>query len=596
MTASSASRIPVERRVEYGFALPSATVRRRPCFVVPAGAACVLGRRRLDLAPGTGMTDWPLAMIDRRRRGRKRRAFAATCRVREMPHAKPWVFRYGRLFAVASACLAWNLVCAQTAADQSSRAPAFGVGAAPDAPQVQAGEPPAGGLAQAGNDASETGLPDMRVARRKLVQADAGTSALPSGADGDAAEEPTIRWGGFLEGLSAYTYSNPSHWSEAVARLQLTAQGELADEVKWKLGARVDVDPVYYFSNFYLDPVKRNQRLDFFYRENYLDFSAGDWDFRIGAQQIVWGEVVGLFFADVVSALDEREFLLPSFDIIRIPQGAARAEYTAGDSHLELVWIPIPAFDNIGKPGADFYPVPLPSPTPSQVAALYQDPTKPGHQLSNSSYGVRANTLVDGWDLAAFYYRSFSREPTFYRQVSDVADQPFTFQPRYDRIWQTGGTLSKDLSDFVLRAEAVYTYGQGYAVTDLSTPQGVVVRPTLDYILSAEWVLPGDTRVNVQGFQRIYFGGGGGDIAIKGDGFGASLFISTKLTSKLEPQLLWIQNFQHAGGLVRPRLNWAAAKNTTLGFGVDIFTGPTDGYFGRFNNRNRIYLEARYDF
>jgi len=101
--------------------------------------------------------------------------------------------------------------------------------------------------------------------------------------------------------------------------------------------------------------------------------------------------------------------------------------------------------------------------------------------------------------------------------------------------------------------------------------------------------------LNVQGFQRVYFGGGA-DIAIKSDGFGASLFVSTKLTSTLEPQLLWIQNFKSAGGLVRPRLNWLAAKNTTLGFGVDVFTGPADGFFGRYNNRDRLYAEVRYDF
>jgi hypothetical protein len=91
-------------------------------------------------------------------------------------------------------------------------------------------------------------------------------------------------------------------------------------------------------------------------------------------------------------------------------------------------------------------------------------------------------------------------------------------------------------------------------------------------------------------------GGSVADFAIKSDGFGASLFVSTKLTSTLEPQILWIQNFKDAGGLVRPRLNWSAAKNTTLGFGVDIFTGPTDGFFGRFNNRDRLYTEVRYDF
>ena len=292
--------------------------------------------------------------------------------------------------------------------------------------------------------------------------------------------------------------------------------------------------------------VKKNQRFDAFYRENYLDFSAGDWDFRLGAQQIVWGEVVGLFFADVVSALDEREFLLPSFDIIRIPQVAARAEYTAGDSHLELVWIPIPAFDNIGKPGADFYPARLPSPTPSQVAALVSGPghaESPTEQLELWCAGKYADGRMGHLGVLL---SQLEPDATFYTLPADVAGQPVTFQPRYDRIWQIGGTVTKDFSDFVLRAETVYTHGQGYSVIDLSTPQGVVTRPTLDYIVSAEWVLPGDTRVNVQGFQRVFFGGSVADFALKSDGFGASLFVSTKLTSTIEPQILWVQNFKDA--------------------------------------------------
>ena len=518
---------------------------------------------------------------DRTRRGRDRR----TSSVHRL-----------LLQSATTACLVANLASAQTGGDPSRFAPRLGADSAASDLQLQRGDLAADRIAQNASNAAANRLPEDWIAWPKLSQADLRRSELLSGEAGDGADKPTIKFGGFLDGLPAYTYASPTHWSRAVARLQLTAQGEFADQVKWKLGARVDVDPVYYWSNFYLEPVKKNQRLDVFYRENYLDFSAGDWDFRLGAQQIVWGEVVGLFFADVVSALDEREFLLPSFDIIRIPQVAARAEYTAGDSHLELVWIPIPAFDNIGKPGADFYPVPLPSPTPSQVATLFQDPVKPGHQLSNSSYGVRANTLAAGWDFAAFYYRSLSRTPTFYTLPSDIAGQAVTFQPRYDRIWQVGGTLTKDFSDFVFRAEAVYTHGQGFSVIDPGTPEGVVVRPTLDYILSAEWTLPGDTRVNVQGFQRVFFGGSVADFAVKSDGFGASLFASTKLTSTLEPQILWIKNFKDAGGLVRPRLNWSAAKNTTLGFGVDVFTGPIDGFFGRFNNRDRLYAEVRYDF
>jgi len=173
------------------------------------------------------------------------------------------------------------------------------------------------------------------------------------------------------------------------------------------------------------------------------------------------------------------------------------------------------------------------------------------------------------------------------------------FKPRYDRIWQAGGTVSKDLGDVVLRGEAVYADGQGFAVADITAAQSVVKRSTLDYIVSLDIALPSmpdDTRLNVQGFQRVYFDGGGGDLAIRSDGFGASVLFSTKLTNAFEPQILWIQNFKEGGGLVRPRLNWYPAKNTAVGFGLDIFTGPSDGFFGRYNNRDRLYTELRYDF
>lgn len=417
------------------------------------------------------------------------------------------------------------------------------------------------------------------------------------GAPGSAAEKSGVKLSGSFDGLGAYTYADPAHWSRGVGRLTLAAQGAFSENVKWKASGRVDADIVYATSNFYLEPVKVNQRFSAIWGENYIDIAASDsLDFRIGAQQIIWGEVVGLFFADVVSARDMREFLLPSFDYIRIPQWAARAEYFAGDSHVEFIWIPFPTFDRIGKPGADFYPAPLPSPTPASVAALFNDPEAPGHSLRNSNFGVRANTLVSGWDVAAFYYRSFSTQPTFYRLPTGTPAQPFVFQPLYDRIWQVGGTISKDLGDLVLRGEAVYASGQGYSTTDPSAPQGVVQRSTLDYIVSVEFPLPGDTRLNIQGFQRAYYDGGGGALVIKNDGFGASIFLSTKLSAAFEPQILWIQNFKDAGGLIRPRLNWYPAKNTAVGFGVDIFTGPEDGYFGRYNNRDRAYAEIRYEF
>ena len=415
---------------------------------------------------------------------------------------------------------------------------------------------------------------------------------------GDAPDSDAdgVRLSGFYEGTLAYSYADPKHWSRAVNRLAVDGRGTWGD-VKWKLGARVDVDPVYMGSDFYLRDVRHDQRATAIWRENYLDFEAGGWDFRLGAQNIVWGEVVGLFFADVVSARDLRDFLLPSFDVIRIPQWAARAEYSAGDSHVELVWIPVQAFDNIGKPGSDFYPAPLPSPTPENVASVFQDPDRPSSSLQNSAYGIRANTLLGGWDLAAFYYRSFASSPTFYRESTGVATQPFVFAPRHDRLWQVGATFSKDLGNVVLHGEAVYAHGQRFGTLDPTAPEGVVERPTLDWIVSADIPFTEiEGRVNLQVFQRHYFDGGEDAVAIKSGDFGVSAFVSAKITNAFEPSVLWIQSFGGGGSLVRPRINWYPVKNTTIGFGVDIFTGSDDGYFGRYDNRDRVYAEMRYNF
>jgi hypothetical protein len=486
-----------------------------------------------------------------------------------MTRSIPWQVQRVAAVAVLAAAMASGEA---GAADPTSRDALF------DAPP-----------ADAGKDAGKDAAPASKDALFGPAPADADSKdALFGTGQG-------IRFSGFLDGLAAFSYDDPAHWSRAVARLELAAQGTLAPGVRWKLSGRVDADPVYWGSNFYPNSVKSDQRLDFFYRENYLDFSAAGWDFRVGAQQIVWGEVVGLYFADVVSARDMREFLLPSFDVMRIPQAAVRAEHTWGDSHVELIWIPVPVFDDIGKPGSDFYPVPLDLPAGEDVTHLFSDPSRPGRSLSNSNYGVRANTLIDGWDLSAFYYRSYSTSPTFYRVPGSGTD-PYLFEPAYDRIWQVGGTVSQDLGPAVLRGEAVYTHGRSFALSDLTVYPSTVERPTFDYIVSLEWSLPHDTRLNVQGFQRIYTGGGADGIAFSNDGVGASVLLSTKLTPTVEPEVLWVRNFEDGGQMIRPRVNWNAARNLTVSFGVDIFSGPRDTFFGRYGDRDRVYTEARYAF
>lgn len=279
---------------------------------------------------------------------------------------------------------------------------------------------------------------------------------------GDDLEQPMVKSTsngpgikGFLQFEAARTVSTPEHWSKLRSRAELGSTGKLGDGLKWKLGARFDYDFAYGAADFYPADVRENQRYGIELRENYLDYSAGNWEFRFGKQHVVWGEMVGLFFADVVSARDLREFVLPEFDQMRIPQWAARAEYFGDDLHAEVLWIPIASYDNIGKPGADYYPM------PQGQNVRYLSEQRPRRDASNMNYGIRISKLLKGWDISGFYYRSSDVSPTFYRQFDGLTA---TYQARHDRIHQYGATLSKDFGDVVFKTESVYTHGRSFNV------------------------------------------------------------------------------------------------------------------------------------
>ncbi len=428
-------------------------------------------------------------------------------------------------------------------------------------------------------DALSADLPDATASKSALFDDDEPASANKP--------PPTVGWKGFAQGEFARAYRDPEHWTKERLLVDLSRQGRFSDQVKWKIGGRFVYDAAYDRSTYYPSPVRDDQRSYFELRENYLDVGAGDWEFRLGRQHVVWGEMVGLFFADVVSAKDMREFILPEFEVLRIPQWAARAEYFKNDWHAELLWIPLPSFDRIGKPGAEFYPYPLP------VAASYLNEDRPVHKLGNTNFGFRLSQLKDGWDISGFYYHSVDAAPSFYRVSTPT--MPLVFQPRHDQIDQLGGTLAKDLGTMVLKGEVVYTDGRKFNVTRLSQENGLVRQNTLDYALGLDVPLPSEARLNLQFYQRVFFAHDA-DIIPNRYESGASILLNGKLASSLEAQALFIHSLNRSDWLFRPRLAWDFQSNWRFMLGADIFGGPPTGLFGRYDNNDRVYTEMRYSF
>lgn len=395
---------------------------------------------------------------------------------------------------------------------------------------------------------------------------------------------------GFYQNDLAYTYAGKKHWSRFNNTLDLSGQGRTADGIGWKLGGRAYYDPIYDLTDYYPNAIRQDQRFEAMIREAYIDLGAGDWDFRLGRQHVVWGEMVGLFFADVVSAKDLRQLVLPDFDMIRIPQWAARAEYFSGDFHAEGVWIPYMTYDDIGKPGAEFYPL-NPPVVPGFQTIIAKEKKPVG--LDDAGYGARLSLLKGGWDISGFYYTANDPSAAFSRRTSLTT---ITYQPLHQRIHQLGATLGKDLGPMVLKAEAVYTRDKLFGTLDPLDVDGLVKQNMLDYIVGLEWSFPQETRFNVQLFQR-WFPDHDAGIAPDKTESGVSLLLSTQaLHPKLEPELLLVRSLNRNDWSAQLKLAWKLDGNWRLATGVDIFEGPASGLFGAFDDKDRVYTEVRYSF
>ena len=432
-------------------------------------------------------------------------------------------------------------------------------------------------------DPDETAPPDGIPAETENIPGEGWVTKYQ-----DGSSKYNVR--GFLNSKYAYTYPSPGHSSMFRNTLELESSGRFNSNVSWKASVRGVYDAVFEMNDFYSDRVRDDRHLEGTLHETYLDISSGDLDFRLGRQNIIWGEMVGLFFADVVSAKDMRQFVAEDFDMIRIPQWAMRAEHFKGDFHSEAIWIPYMTYNEIGKPGDDFYP--LGTDTLKGDPKIRSDDT-PAQKFSNGAYGLRLSMLKAGWDVSGFFYHSVDASPFFSRHINNNGETVLT--PEHDKIDQLGTTLAKDFGPILLKAEAIYTWNRWVNVDDANSATGVVEQDIMDYVVGLEHTFIDGTLLNFQFFQRWYTDH---DSDILFDRFesGLSLYASTEFNSKTDAEILLVSGLNRSDWMLRPKVTWDLSSNWWLAVGVDIFGGDSIGLFGRFDDSDRVYGNVRYSF
>lgn len=397
--------------------------------------------------------------------------------------------------------------------------------------------------------------------------------------------------GGYLKNETAYRLAGPEQLSKVRNIFYLASTGEITGDISYKASGRLVYDAVFDLTDNYPRSVEDGQEFEATMRENYIDISKGEWDFRLGKQQIVWGEAVGLFFADVVNARDLREFVLPDFEYIRIPEWAVDIERATGDFHLELVWVVFPEFNKLGGSGSEF---PQPVPVPSGVAAASRGTSEPSAGVGNGEFGARGSYLVEGWDFSVFHLYAWDKFPANFREVTTPA--LYTFSPAHRRLNVTGLTFAKEAGGAVVKGEFVYNRGKHFSVLDESDADGVVKKDYLDYLLGVDYTFYDKIDFNFQFMQRVIFGYDGGIFREDRVRSSASVWLKTGFFGNaVEPELLVISGLRELDMMIRPKLNFKFKRRWQARVGLDIFEGVHDGIFGQYDDRDRVYAELRYD-
>ena len=399
---------------------------------------------------------------------------------------------------------------------------------------------------------------------------------------------------GFVKNETAFRLYSPHQFSKVQNWFQVEIEFELTDWAELTAIGRTLFDPVNHLetdiTDFDSSPVDRLEIGDSFQaelRELYLDLVYDDFDIRLGRQQIVWGESIGLRILDVINPQDFREFILNNFIDARIPLWSMRVGYTLNDWTFEGIWLPDFEASRAADEGSEFQfrnvpipalPIQPPPPFPSIQARSVNEPED--WRLSDSEVGFRVTRFLRNMDLSFNYLYSWGDFPVPFRRV--LGPNTFRFEPSHERFHLIGGSFNYAFDVFVIRGEGGVKLGQYFVSDDPNERDGVRQRELLSYVLGLDWTVSDNLLANFQFFQDVIFNKSG-DLVDEAVNNAVSIsLLSDFWNETLFPELFVLYGINFGDLLIRPQVRYTFSDYLSATIGADLFIGSRSGFFGQY--------------
>ena len=329
-------------------------------------------------------------------------------------------------------------------------------------------------------------------------------------------------------------------------------------------------------------------------RELYWEFETDLAYWRLGKQQVVWGEADGLKLLDVVNPQSYREFMLDDFDESRIPLWMFNGEFSLpNDSILQLLWIVDGTTHELAPSGSPYEftsPLLVPQKGNSKDVRI-EDPKAPSHWIRDSDFGVRLAHFWNGWDITLNYLYHYIDEPVLRTSVEGMSP---VVSSDYERSQLFGGSASTALGDWILRAELAYETDR-YQRSVVALP-GVVKTDQWGSVVGLDYQGWTDQLLSIQWFQSRVFGQESLTVKEKRENVMSLIWEHRFLNDTLTLRASNLHSLNRHDGLVRVKVSYNMVSNLDVYLGGDRFYGDNKGLFGQFDQADRVVVGVELGF
>jgi len=335
------------------------------------------------------------------------------------------------------------------------------------------------------------------------------------------------------------------------------------------------------------------------YWQTYTDNSF----WRVGKQQVVWGEADGLKLLDVINPQDFREFILDDFDDSRIPIWMMNAQINTSDSGmLQLLLIPDTSTHELAEKDSIYQftsPVVVPN-IPNKILSslgINELVIQQEDNAKSGDAGLRYSDFISlqdrSWDITLNYLHHYVDTPVV---SSEIKNDQLIIDYQYRASHLIGGSASTVLGDVSIRSEIAYETDRYQRSEDSLEGTNIIV-PSLvkgnlfssvigldyqglsDHFISAQWY----RQTLLLGKDKLQQA-----IADRDEDRLTLLWETKFLNETVTTRWQHIHGINHGDGVLRPKVTYNWQSNIDVYLGADYFYGKTAEFFGQFNKTDRI--------